>query len=137
MKRYTAALFALLCVGCTTPRTEAVVVISTSGLRIGLDLDAIRLSVSDLAPQGPETKFSETLPLCEAGQVDSPTDRCFTLPVTANLIPGAAGASDSVRVKVEALVNRNPVIADAAVFTFADRQRLRIDFVLYANCVGN
>jgi hypothetical protein len=57
--------------------------------------------------------------------------------VTAALFPGKTHGGDSVRVQVDAVGAGGIVIADAALFTFADEQSLRLDFVLYGNCLGN
>ncbi|HEX9105073.1 MAG TPA: hypothetical protein VF997_22835, partial [Polyangia bacterium] len=65
------------------------------------------------------------------------TTGCYDIPVTAALYPGKMRPGDSVRIQVDAIGPGGPVIADAALFTFADQQSLRLDIVLYANCLGN
>jgi hypothetical protein len=133
MKR--AALIALcLLGGCSKPRTEAVVIISTDGIRIPDDVAALHLTVFDKAPGGDDPVFDQQLPICREGHPGS----CYPLPLSMTLIRGAMRPGDSVRVLVDAInTDGKPVISDAALFTFSPEHSLRLDFVLYANCLGN
>jgi hypothetical protein len=125
----TAALVALA--GCTKDRTEAVVVVNTAGVRVPDDIDFITLTVAD-AGDVAHPIFTKKLLLC-GGAV---TQNCMTLPLNFTLIPGVH-LDHSSRVQVTAQRGSADVIDDAAVFTFAEGQSLRLDFVLYANCIGN
>lgn len=124
-----AALCALA--GCTKDRTEAVVVISTAGVRIPDDVDTIDVQIADTADLA-NPVFMKRFRVC-GGDV---ADNCLALPLDLTLIPGAH-IDHSSRVQVTASRNDTDVIDDAAVFTFAAGQSLRLDFVLYANCLGN
>lgn len=130
---------AALAVGCTRPRTEAVIVVQTAGVRIPDDVAALRVQVADHKPGGDDMSindlvYKQDVVLCHAGLGAG----CYDVPVTASLYPGKRQPNDSVRVQIDALArNGDTVISDAALFTFADGQRLRLDFVLYANCLGN
>jgi len=117
--------------GCSKARTEAVVVVDTAGLRIPDDIDTIQLRVADAADAA-NPVFDSKFHLCGA---DVQSD-CLALPLDFALIPGAH-RDHSSRVQVTAWRRDSDVIDDAAVFTFADGQSLRLDFVLYANCLGN
>src|SRR6185312_13456984 len=64
------------------------------------------------------------------------TDGCLTLPLDFTLVPGAH-RDHSSRVQVTATRGGLPVIDDGAIFTFAEGVSLRLDFVLYGNCLGN
>jgi hypothetical protein len=119
--------------GCTTPRTECVIVISTAGVRIPDDVTALHLTVSDHSPSGDDPLYDAPVPLCSGGLASG----CYDLPVTAALYPGPQHGTDSVKVEVDAVNTAGTkVIADAALFTFARQQSLRLDFVLYARCLG-
>ncbi len=134
MTRALALVALAALAGCHQPRTEAVVVISTDGIRVPEDVASLHVLVIDKASTGDDPVFERNLFLCTAAS----SANCFTLPVTMTLIPGSIRPHDSVRVLVEALApDSHAVIADAALFTFAEGQSQRLDFVLYANCLGN
>lgn len=117
--------------GCTKARTEAVVIVATDGVRVPDDVDALTLVVADTTdPTNP--LFSKSFRVC-GGDV---TSDCFTLPLDFTLVPGPH-RDHSSRVQITATRHATPVIDDAAIFTFAEGQSLRLDFVLYANCLGN
>jgi hypothetical protein len=61
----------------------------------------------------------------------------MTLPVSVVLFPGSMRPTDSVRVQVDATRKGRPVISNAALFTFAHEQSIRLDMVLYGQCLGN
>jgi hypothetical protein len=127
------ALAALAAAGCHKARTEAVVVVQTAGVRIPDDVASIRLLVEDRASTGDDPLYDHTVPLCTA----TLTTGCYQLPLSAVLFPGAKQGSDSVRVEVDAVSQTGvTVTADAALFTFAAGESLRLDFVLYQNCIG-
>jgi hypothetical protein len=44
---------------------------------------------------------------------------------------------DSVRVQIDATRKGRPVISNAALFTFAKEQSIRLDMVLFGQCLGN
>ena len=128
------AALALLLVaggGCSKARTEAVVVITTDGVRIPDDVEKITLTVADVNDEGSPV-FGHDFPICGGGV----TDGCFTLPLEFTLIPGPH-RDHSSRVEVVATRGGMPVIDDAAIFTFAEGKSLRLDFVLYDNCLGS
>lgn len=129
--RALALVAAALAAGCSSPPTEAFVVVTTHGIRVPVDVDAVRIQVSNR--DGTTAFFDNRYPLCHPGL----TEACLSLPITMTVVPGAQQPSDSVRVRVDALRDTVPVIANAAVFTFVHKQRLRLDFVLYADCLDN
>jgi hypothetical protein len=130
--RTLAALLALAAAaGCTKARTEAVVVVTTEGVRVPDDIDTIELVVADAADTA-NPVFQKNFRICGADI----TQDCLTLPLNFTLIPGAHKTHSS-RVQVTATRKTMPAIANAAIFTFAEGQSLRLDFVLYANCLGN
>jgi hypothetical protein len=121
--------------GCSKPATQVVVVISTEGIRVPTDVHKIHLKVQDRVPGGgDDTLYEQDIELCR----DDLTTGCLYLPVSAVLFPGKARPSDSVKVEVDAIgANNQVLIADVALFTFAEEQTLWLDFVLYAHCIGN
>jgi hypothetical protein len=128
-----ALLFALLvAAGCTKARTEAVIVVTTDGVRIPDDVDQILLKVADTADAA-NPLFLKTFRLC-GGSVSGD---CLGLPLDFTLIPGKGHPGDSTRVQLTAQRGSTALIDDAAIFTFAPGESLRLDFVLYANCLGN
>jgi hypothetical protein len=135
MRALTLALVAAatLAAGCTKHQTEMILVITTEGVRIPEDVHKVHLTVADRQASLDDTVYEQDVELCNPMLETS----CFNIPVTAALFPGKAHGSDSVRVEVDAIGAGGTVIADAALFTFADEQSLRLDFVLYANCLGN
>ncbi|MCU1280648.1 MAG: hypothetical protein JWM53_4194 [bacterium] len=132
--RSVAAVAALAAaVGCTKHQTEMILVITTEGVRIPDDVHKVHLTVADRTASLDDTVYDADVELCNPML----TTGCYDIPVTAVLFPGKSHAGDSVRVQVDAIGPKGKVIADAALFTFADQQSLRLDFVLYANCLGN
>ena len=127
------AAAAALAAGCTEHQTEMLLVITTEGVRIPEDVHKVHLTVADREPGVDDVVYEQDVELCSA----SLTTSCFDIPVTAALFPGKSHGTDSVRVQVDAVGSGGVVIADAALFTFADKQSLRLDFVLYGNCLGN
>ena len=127
---YFAIVFVALA-GCTKARTEAVVVVTTDGVRIPDDVDALDLVVADTSDLA-NPVFQKSFRVC-GGDV---TTDCFTLPLDFTLIPGAHRTHSS-RIRITATRHNAPVIDNAAIFTFAEGVSLRLDFVLYANCLGN
>jgi hypothetical protein len=120
--------------GCTKARTEAVIVVDTAGVRIPADVEKIHFIVADRAVGGDDIVFDSDVVMCH----DQLSVGCYNVPLSAALFPGKMRPSDSVRVEVDAIgAGGKLVIADAALFTFAEGQSLRLDFVLYANCLGN
>jgi len=119
--------------GCTEHQTEMILVITAEGVRIPDDVHKVHLTVADRQGGNDDTVYDADVELC----TPSLTTACYKMPVTAALFPGKSHGTDSVRVQVTALGGNGPVIDDAALFTFADKQSLRLDFVLYANCLGN
>jgi hypothetical protein len=119
--------------GCSKHQTEMILVIMTEGVRVPEDVHKVHLTVADRQGSLDDTVYDADVELCNpmlsAG--------CYDIPVTAVLFPGKAHGTDSVRVQVDAIGGGGTVIADAALFTFADQESLRLDFVLYANCLGN
>lgn len=137
MKRAALATAAVAAIavagGCTKHQTETILVITTEGVRIPDDVHKLHLKVADRTPALDDTVYEQDVELC------TPTlsTGCYDLPVTAALFPGKTHGGDSVRVEVDAVGQGGVVIANAALFTFADEQSLRLDFVLYGNCLGN
>jgi hypothetical protein len=123
----------LAAVGCTKHQTELILVVTTEGVRIPDDVQKLHLTVTDRQASLDDTVYEQDVALCNPQLTSS----CYDIPVTAALFPGKTRGSDSVRVQVDAIGPGGIVIADAALFTFAEEQSLRLDFVLYANCLGN
>jgi hypothetical protein len=122
-----------LATGCTTPRTEVVLVVQTDGIRVPEDVARIRILVADREVAADSAVYDEKVALCH----DNLNVACYTLPLTAVLHPGPKQPHDSVRVQVDALSRDGTVVtSDAALFTFSPKQSLRLDFVLYSNCIG-
>ena len=128
-----AAALVALGSGCTKHQTEMILVITTEGVRIPDDVHKVHLTVADRQPSLDDTVYDQDVELCNP-QLST---GCYDIPVTAVLYPGRSRSGDSVRVQVDAIGAGGTVIADAALFTFADQQSLRLDFVLYGNCLGN
>jgi hypothetical protein len=128
-----ALVAATLAAGCTKHQTEMILVITTEGVRIPADVHKVHLTVADRQPSLDDTVYEQDVELCNPMLQTS----CFDIPVTAALFPGKSHGADSVRVQVDAIGQGGVVIANAALFTFADEQSLRLDFVLYGNCLGN
>jgi hypothetical protein len=118
--------------GCTNPRTETVVIISTSGIRVPEQVNGLRIHIIDKAADHDDDLYDVKHRLCGPGQ----TEGCLTLPVTMTLFPGSMRPHDSVRVQIDALFDDQANLSNAALFTFSEGQSLRLDFVLYANCLG-
>jgi hypothetical protein len=115
------------------PATEVVMVVTTDGIRIPADIDQVRVSIYNRTSVGDELLHQITVRLCHDGLGAD----CKRLPLTVTLYPGPERPGDSVRVLVEGLLRSNqPAIAGAGVFTFAQDRRLRLDFVLYGDCLG-
>ncbi len=136
IRAFTAAVLAaaaLAAGGCTQHQTEMILVITTEGVRIPDDVQKLHLTVADREGSLDDTVYESDVNLCNP----TLTAACYDIPVTGVLFPGKTHATDSVRVEVDAIGPNGTVIADAALFTFADHQSLRLDFVLYANCLGN
>lgn len=131
--RALALVTLLAAVGCTKHQTEMILVITTEGVRIPDDVHSLHLHVADRQGSGDDPVYDADVALCNP----TLTTTCYDLPVTAVLYPGPSRGNDSVRVQVTANGATGPVIDDAALFTFASEQSLRLDFVLYANCLGN
>jgi uncharacterized membrane protein YgcG len=117
---------------CTEHQTEVIVRVVTEGVRIPDDVRALHVSVIDKAHAGDDEVWFQDVALC----TPTLTTSCYDLPVSAVLFPGKAQGSDTVRVQVDAKGASGTVISDAALFTFADKQSLQLDFVLYANCLN-
>jgi hypothetical protein len=128
-----AVAAAALAAGCTKHQTEMILVITTEGVRIPDDVHKVHLTVADRQPAGDDPVYDADIELCNPML----STGCYDIPLTAALYPGKSRGGDSVRVQVDAVGPSGTVIADAALFTFADEQSLRLDFVLYANCLGN
>jgi hypothetical protein len=128
-----AAAGFVVAAGCSKHQTEMILVIMTEGVRVPEDVHKVHLTVADRQGSLDDTVYDADVELCNPQL----TTACYDIPVTAVLFPGKSHGSDSVRVQVDAIGGGGTVIADAALFTFADEQSLRLDFVLYANCLGN
>jgi hypothetical protein len=127
-------LFATLLAGCTEPATQVLVIVHSYGLQIGpgLDIDGLRIVVKNDKGDSAAASFDKTNPLCG----DSPVPACWTLPVTATLVPGPDRPNDVVVVQVLGQRNGTKVIGDQASFHFLKNTSQRLDFVLYANCLN-
>ncbi|MGZ3408235.1 MAG: hypothetical protein ACXVAN_17420 [Polyangia bacterium] len=128
-----AAAGLVVAAGCSKHQTEMILVIMTEGVRVPEDVHKVHLTVADRQMSLDDTVYDADVELCNPML----TTGCYDLPVTAVLFPGKSRGGDSVRVQVDAIGGGGTVIANAALFTFADEQSLRLDFVLYANCLGN
>jgi hypothetical protein len=115
---------------CKNARTETVIVITTSGLRIPDDVDAVHVQLTDV--QASDPLWDTVYTIC----TDTITTGCVTMPFTMTLIPGLKAPSDTTRIVVSAQRSQADVIRDAALFTFTPSESLRLDFVLYGNCLG-
>lgn len=123
----------LLC-ACTKARTETVIVVDTNGVRIPQDVAKLHFTVADRQSGGSDDiVFDADVVMCH----DTLMTSCYNVPVSAALFPGKMRPQDSVRVEVDAVNPNGAVVtADAALFTFAEGQSERLDFVLWANCIG-
>ena len=128
-----AVAAAALTAGCSKHQTETILVITTEGVRVPDDVRALHVVVADRNGSLDDTVYDADVELCNPTLSSS----CYDLPVTATLYPGKKRPGDSVRVQVDAVGGGGVVISDAALFTFANEQSLRLDFVLYGNCLGN
>jgi len=128
-----AAVALVACAGCKQARTEMVIVVQTEGVRVPDDVAQIRVLVADRETGGDAVVYDSTVPLC----TPTLTTGCYTLPLSAVLHPGAKQPNDPVRVQIDALSRGGTkVTSSAALFTFSPKQSLRLDFVLYAGCIG-
>jgi hypothetical protein len=118
--------------GCTEARTEVIVVVNKYGITIGKDVDGLQLIVKN-APALDPIYDSGKHPLCPDDS--PPMTGCWTLPVTATLVPGPGNPNDKVYVQVLGLRGGAQVIGDAASFEFLKHVSQRLDFVLYGNCL--
>jgi hypothetical protein len=124
--------------GCVEPRTEVVVIVSAEGIAVPQDVETLHLLVAD-RPQGSsdarqdDVLYDQMLRLCSGNM----TDNCYRLPLSITLVPGTKQPGDSVRLLVEAQKNGAPVISNAALFTFSPQHSLRVDMVLYDQCLGS
>jgi hypothetical protein len=126
-------LATLTAAACTHARTETVVFIDSSGLRVPDDIDRVHVVIADRGPTGDDSLFDQQIELC--GAVQSPS--CQNLPISMTLIPGSMRPHDTVKVSVEAERRQQVVIANVGLFTFSDDHSLRLDVILYASCLGN
>jgi hypothetical protein len=118
--------------GCTEPRTEVIVVVNKYGITIGKDVDGLQLIVKNGTGLDPIYE-SDKHPLCPDNA--APMPGCWTLPVTATLVPGPSNPNDKVYVQVLGLRGGAQVIGDEASFEFLKHVSQRLDFVLYGNCL--
>jgi hypothetical protein len=131
--RLAGALAAVAALGCSTPRTEVVVVVANGGVQIPGDIDALELHATDRSA-GMPVFDSPRLTLCPTDGTSRPL--CKALPIVLTLVPGGDHPDDAVRVEADALVGDTVAITDAASFSFTPQASLEIDFVLYPRCVG-
>jgi hypothetical protein len=123
----------LIGAGCKKPRTEMVVVVQTEGVRVPEDVAQIRVLVADRESGGDTPVYDSTVSLC----TPTLTTGCYTLPLSAVLHPGSKQPDDPVKVQIDALSRTGVrVTSSAALFTFSPKQSLRLDFILYSNCIG-
>lgn len=134
MKR--ALVLLALIAGCGQDRTEVVVTVHASGIRIPDDVDTLRLQIADRNGGADDLLFDHPVLLCSDVMAGTGSG-CYTLPVTATLYPGSDRPKDSVRIQVDAQRHGTSMISDAALFTFSEGHSLRLDVILYANCLGN
>jgi hypothetical protein len=124
---------ALAAAGCKKPRTEMLITVQTDGVRVPEDVAQVRLLVTDRQSGGDGVMYDSTVPLC----TPTSTTICYTLPLTAVLHPGPKQPSDTVRVQIDALARGGGLVtSSAATFAFSAKQSLRLDFILYAACIG-
>lgn len=127
------AVCALFMTSCRDKLTEVLVVVSNEGLEVGSDIDELEIKITEAS--GIVT-HKERVQLCD-GRPLSPGAVCYTLPLTVLLVPGGDRPADPVDIEVDALFKGKTVIADAAVFRFTKHARLRLDLVLYLECLNN
>jgi hypothetical protein len=119
--------------GCKKARTEMYISVQTEGVRVPEDVAQVRMLVLDRQGGGDSIVYDNTVALC----TPTLTTGCYTLPLSAVLHPGAKQPNDTVKVQIDALSRTGAkVTSSAAIFTFSPKQSLRIDFVLYAACIG-
>jgi hypothetical protein len=119
---------------CSAERTEVVVVVSAHDLTVPVDLDSLRLTVSDRTVTGAAaTRFDDTVPLCPPGGHAG----CYDLPLLLTLVPGDQRPNDPVTVDLEARLGTGTVVRDEATFTFRTGASMRLDFILYRACVDS
>ncbi len=112
----TVLLLALSVAGCTEARTEVVVVVNKYGITIGRDVDGLSLIVKTHASDVDPVFSLADHPLCPDDSPEQPG--CWSLPVTATLVPGPEDPDDPVVVQVLGLRSGVQVIGDQATFHF-------------------
>jgi hypothetical protein len=140
MKRAAILLGLLTLVGgCDKKRTEAVLIISSKNIVIPDEMDGLHVRISDRVGATADTDdVLQDLNVAICGPGDDPalTD-CKTLPVAVVMFPGSMRPHDSVKVTIDATRKNQPVISNAALFTFAEGQSIRMDMVFFSECLGN
>jgi hypothetical protein len=126
-----ALLCGILTTACVPRRTEVVLSVNDYDLVVPRDLDSIRIKVTG----GGQTFFdSQPLPLCADSGASSAG--CYFFPITLTLFPGQQMPSAPVRVEVDALIANRTASAGSALFTFTPGISQRLDFDLFASCLG-
>lgn len=139
MKRFlsiiiVAGLGLAIC-SCDALRTEMLLVIDNGGVEIPREIDGIALEAKDSNGQ---TVFQMPQPirLCRAGEDPNGSPKCYAFPIVVKLIPGERAPTDQVRLDINAVRGQARVLANTAVFYFAKGRTLRLDVVLYPDCLG-
>lgn len=121
---------------CDVSRTELLLVIDNAGLEIPREIDGIALEVRDMRDQ---VVFQLPQPIrpCRPGESPDGAPKCYDFPIVVKLIPGERSPTDQVRLRLDAVRGAARVLANTAVFYFAKGRTLRLDVVLYPECLGN
>jgi len=132
----SAIVCALLASACDVSRTEMLLVIDNGGLEIPREIDGLALEVRDMRDQ---LVFQLPQPIrpCRDGESPDASPKCYQFPIVVKVIPGERAPSDQVRLRIDAMRGAARVLANTAVFYFAKGRTLRLDVVLYPECLGN
>lgn len=128
-------LFAVVLLGaasCNEKLTEMLVVVSNAGLVIGDEIDAVDITLRD--PTG-AVGHQQRVPLC--GTSSATAAQCLYFPFSVLLVPGDQRSGTPVEVQIDAIKGGQKVIANVAIFRFTKKKTLRLDVILYPDCIDN
>lgn len=121
-----------LAASCNEKLTEMLVVVSNAGLVIGDEIDAVDITLRD--PTG-VVGHQQRVPLC--GTNSATSAQCLYFPFSVLLVPGDQRPGTPVEVQIDAIKGGQKVIANVAIFRFTKKKTLRLDVILYPDCIDN